>query len=235
MPVYLLNEQLRFPPPRFALEDGLLAVGGDLSQDRLLLAYRQGIFPWFIDAEPILWWSPDPRLVLYPEEFRPSRSLQKKIRRNRFRITADQAFSRVITACAQTRRDPDGGGTWIGAGMISAYCRLHESGYAHSVEAWYQDKLAGGVYGVSLGRCFFGESMFARVSDASKVALAALVEYLREKSFHFIDCQVVTPHLVRLGAREIPRVHFLTQLAEALKAPSIIGRWSIGSESGDVA
>ena len=144
MPVYLLNEKMIFPPPQFARNDGLLAVGGDLSQERLLLAYRQGIFPWFMDNEPILWWSPDPRLVLYPAEFRPSRSLQKKIKQNIFRITADQAFKQVITACARTRRDKNEG-TWIGEDMISAYCRLYASGYAHSVEAWYQDKL-GGVY-----------------------------------------------------------------------------------------
>jgi len=226
MPVYLLNEPIIFPPPRFAREDGLLAVGGDLSQERLLLAYRRGIFPWFMDAEPILWWSPDPRLVLYPAEFRPSRSLQKTIRQHLFRITMDQAFRQVITGCALTRRDNDEP-TWIGADMISAYCRLHESGFAHSVEAWYQDKLAGGVYGVSLGRCFFGESMFTRVRDASKVALAALVGHLRENSFHLIDCQVRTAHLIRMGAREIPRAHFLKQLANALKIPSITGQWSI--------
>jgi leucyl/phenylalanyl-tRNA--protein transferase len=226
MPVYLLNEHILFPPPRFAREDGLLAVGGDLSRERLLRAYRQGIFPWFMDAEPILWWSPDPRLVLYPAEFRPSRSLQKKIRQHLFRITMDQAFRRVITACAQTRRDNDER-TWIGADMIRAYCRLHESGFAHSVEAWHQDKLAGGVYGVSLGRCFFGESMFTWVRDASKVALAALVGYLRENSFHFIDCQVHTAHLIRMGAREIPRTHFLKQLAKALEIPSLVGRWPI--------
>ena len=229
MPVYLLNEQIIFPPAQFAREDGLLAVGGDLCQDRLLLAYRQGIFPWFMDAEPILWWSPDPRLVLYPAEFRPSRSLQKKIRQNIFRITTDQAFRQVITACAQIRRDNDER-TWIGADMINAYCRLYESGFAHSVEAWYDDKLAGGIYGVSLGRCFFGESMFTLIRDASKVALAALVSHLRENSFNFIDCQIITPHLVRLGAREIPRTLFLKQLAKALEVPSTSGRWPMGTE-----
>jgi leucyl/phenylalanyl-tRNA--protein transferase len=226
MPVYLLNKQIIFPPPRFARKDGLLAVGGDLCQERLLLAYRQGIFPWFMNAEPILWWSPDPRLVLYPAEFRLSRSLQKKIRQNIFRITADQAFRQVITACGQIRRD-NNEQTWIGEEMISAYCRLHASGFAHSVEAWYEDKLAGGEYGVSLGGCFFGESMFTLIRDASKVALAALVSYLCENSFDFIDCQITTPHLIGLGAREIPRALFLKQLDKALDTPSIIGRWSI--------
>ena len=229
MPVYQLNEQIIFPPAQFARKDGLLAVGGDLSPERLLLAYRQGIFPWFMDAEPILWWSPDPRLVLYPAEFRPSRSLQKKIRRDVFRITMDQAFRQVITACAQTHRVNDER-TWLGADMISAYCRLHESGFAHSVEAWFEDKLAGGVYGVSLGRCFFGESMFTLIRDASKVALAALVGYLRENSFDFIDCQISSPHLIRLGAREMPRVLFLKLLAKALETPTTTGRWTMGME-----
>ncbi|MDF1592625.1 MAG: leucyl/phenylalanyl-tRNA--protein transferase [Desulfobacterales bacterium] len=229
MPVYLLNEQIIFPPAQLAREDGLLAVGGDLSPDRLLLAYRQGIFPWFMDAEPILWWSPDPRLVLYPAEFRPSRSLHKKIRQNIFRITMDQAFNEVITACARTRQDKDEG-TWIGADMINAYSRLYESGFAHSVEAWYEDKLAGGVYGVSLGRCFFGESMFTLIRDASKVALAALVSHLRDNSFEFIDCQITSPHFIRLGAREMSRTLFLKQLAKALEAPTVVGRWTVGME-----
>ena len=232
MPVYLLNEKIVFPPPQFARKDGLLAVGGDLSQDRLLLAYRMGIFPWFTDSEPILWWSPDPRLVLYPSEFKPSRSLQKKVRQNIFRTTADQAFSQVITACARTRRDKNEG-TWIGADMIRAYCRLHASGFAHSVECWHEDQLAGGVYGVSLGRCFFGESMFTRIRDASKVALAALVGLLGMNSFDFIDCQISTPHLIGLGAREIPRTLFLEQLAKALESPTITGPWSIGMELTD--
>ncbi|MEW6672928.1 MAG: leucyl/phenylalanyl-tRNA--protein transferase [Thermodesulfobacteriota bacterium] len=232
MPVYLLNERMIFPPPRFAREDGLLAVGGDLSQERLLLAYRQGIFPWFVENEPILWWSPDPRLVLYPAEFRPSRSLQKIIRQKKFRITIDQAFRRVITACAQTRMNKNEQ-TWIGQEMIRAYCRLYASGYAHSIEAWNENQLAGGVYGVSLGRCFFGESMFTLVRDASKAALAALVEHLRKNSFNLIDCQVTTPHLIRLGAREIPRALFLKQLAKSVESPSAAERWSIETESVD--
>lgn len=226
MPVYLLNEQLVFPPPQFARRDGLLAVGGDLRPERLLLAYRRGIFPWYMETEPILWWSPDPRLVLYPTEFRPSRSLRKKIRQRPYQITADQAFAQVITACAHVRREKNER-TWIGADMIRAYGRLYAAGYAHSVEAWQDGQLAGGLYGVSLGRCFFGESMFTRVTDASKVALAALVEYLCGLCFHFIDCQVTTPHLIRLGAREIPRTLFLKQLADALQTPSATGRWHI--------
>jgi len=232
MPVYLLNEHLAFPPPQFARRDGLLAIGGDLSQERLLLAYRQGIFPWFMHSEPILWWSPDPRLVLYPDEFRISRSLAKKIRQRVFRVTIDQVFRAVITACARVRLD-EKEETWIDASMIRAYCRLHRAGFAHSVEAWSGDELAGGVYGVSLGRCFFGESMFTRVRDASKVALAALVQHLSDLEFDFIDCQVTTAHLVGLGAREIPRSLFLEQLRHALAAPTLAGRWSLDTEQDD--
>lgn len=216
-----------------AREDGLLAVGGDLSRERLLLAYRLGIFPWFSDPELILWWSPDPRLVLYPVEFKVPARLKRKIRQNLFHVTIDQSFEEVITACARIRVQ-QGEGTWIVKDMIEAYCRLHESGFAHSVETWYDDKLAGGLYGLSLGRCFFGESMFARVGDASKIALEALVRHLRALSFDFIDCQVTTEHLIRFGAREITRSLFLEQLHKALQAPSIVGRWSFQKEFGYV-
>ncbi len=226
MPVYLLNEQIAFPSPRLSREDGLLAVGGDLSTERLLLAYRLGIFPWYTEGEPILWWSPDPRLVLYPGEFKPSRSLQKTIRQNLFRISLDAAFNEVINACAQPRKK-QGEKTWITADMIKAYCLLHALGFAHSVEAWYEDRLAGGLYGIALGHCFFGESMFTRVRDASKVALATLVRYLSERSFEFIDCQVTTSHFIRLGAREIPRDTFLRQLSRGVEAEGSVGKWSL--------
>ncbi len=224
MPVYLLSEALTFPPPRLASQEGLLAVGGDLSPERLLAAYGQGIFPWFSEGEPILWWSPDPRLVLFPHEFKISKNLKKIIRRSFFEITVDQAFQKVITECAEIRvkqKEP----TWIVGDMIDAYCRLHESGFAHSVEAWQGGVLAGGLYGVSLGKCFFGESMFARASNASKIALAWLVDFLRSHAFHLIDCQVTTTHLVSLGAREIPRDRFLKLLKTALKEPTIKGKW----------
>lgn len=224
MPVFLLSDKISFPPPYLASKEGLLAVGGDLSQKRLLLAYRTGIFPWFSDDEPILWWSPDPRLVLYPEEVRVSKTLKKIIKKKMFHVTMDSAFVQVINQCAKIRLQNDQG-TWIVKEMIDAYCKLHESGFAHSVEAWYQGELAGGLYGVSLGKCFFGESMFTRVSNASNVALVKLVEYLNTLSFDMIDCQLTTEHLLRFGAKEIPRVSFLNQLEESLKAPTKKGKW----------
>jgi leucyl/phenylalanyl-tRNA--protein transferase len=224
MPVFLLSDKISFPPPYLASKEGLLAVGGDLSQKRLLLAYRTGIFPWFSDDEPILWWSPDPRLVLYPEEVRVSKTLKKIIKKKMFHVTMDSAFVQVINQCAKIRLQ-NNQGTWVVKEMIDAYCKLHESGFAHSVEAWYQGELAGGLYGVSLGRCFFGESMFTRVSNASNVALVKLVEYLNALSFDMIDCQLTTEHLLRFGAREIPRVSFLKQLEESLKAPTNKGKW----------
>jgi leucyl/phenylalanyl-tRNA--protein transferase len=224
MPVYLLSESPEFPPPHLASQEGLLAVGGDLSTERLLSAYGQGIFPWFSEGEPILWWSPDPRLVLFPHEFKLSRSLKKVINRSLFDISIDQAFPRVISECARTRVVQDEP-TWIVGDMIDAYCRLHESGFAHSVEAWQEGELVGGLYGVSLGKCFFGESMFATVSNASKVAFARLVDFLTSHAFHLIDCQVTTKHLIRMGAREIPRDKFLTLLQESVKEPSMKGKW----------
>ncbi len=206
-----------------------MAVGGDLSPERLLLAYRQGIFPWFSAGEPILWWSPDPRLVLYPAEFKVSKSLKKTIKQKRFHITADTAFSKVIKACASVKRK-NNEGTWIVDEMIKAYSLLHEAGFAHSIEAWYKGKLAGGLYGVSLGRCFFGESMFTLVSNASKAAFARLVKHLERFSFDLIDCQVPTQHLINFGAREIPRNLFLEQLEDSLKIPAIKGKWRLEAQ-----
>ena len=224
MTVFLLTDKIAFPPPHLASKEGLLAVGGDLSRKRLLHAYRMGIFPWFSDDEPILWWSPDPRLVLYPHEIKISKTLKKIIRKGVFKVTMDTAFAQVITQCAQIRLQNDQG-TWIVEDMIHAYCKLHETGFAHSVEAWYRGELAGGLYGVSLGKCFFGESMFTRISNASNVALVKLVEYLNALSFDMIDCQLTTQHLLRFGAREIPRVKFLKQLEKSLKASTKIGKW----------
>ena len=220
MPVYLLTEELLFPPPHLADKSGLLAVGGDLSVERLLLAYSSGIFPWYSDDEPILWWSPDPRLVLYPNELNVSGSLRKVLRKQVFRVTMDAAFPQIIAACASIRDS-----TWIIDDMIRAYCRLHESGYAHSVEVWQDGELAGGLYGVSLGRCFFGESMFSRRSNASKVALYHLVEHVKALHFDLIDCQVTSDHLLRLGAREIPRRQFLAEIKQSLKSPTLKGKW----------
>ena len=226
MPVFLLSDKIEFPPPQLASEHGLLAVGGDLSQERLLLAYRMGIFPWFSDDEPIMWWSPDPRLVLYPREIKIPKTLKKIIRKNEFKVTMDLAFRDVIHHCADVRLKKYEG-TWIVKDMMDAYCRLHESGFAHSVEAWHQGELAGGLYGVSLGRCFFGESMFTRISNASNVALVELVEYLNTLSFDMLDCQIPTDHLIRFGAREVSRARFLAQLERSLEAPTKKGKWEM--------
>ena len=231
MPVFLLSEKLIFPSPRLARRDGLLAVGGDLRPERLLLAYRMGIFPWFTAGEPILWWSPDPRLVLYPGELRLSRSLRRSIWRGVYRVTADRAFERVIRECAVVRLEK-GEPTWIVEEMATAYCRLHQDGYGHSIEVWQKRRLVGGLYGVSLGGCFFGESMFSRARDASKVGLVALVDFLRKHRFTIIDCQVTTAHLLSLGAREVPRDRFLSDLQKALAAPTLRGPWRLEAPQG---
>jgi leucyl/phenylalanyl-tRNA--protein transferase len=214
-----------------AIEEGLLAVGGDLSIERLVQAYRQGIFPWYSEDDPILWWSPDPRLVLYPEAIHVSRSLRKLIHRNRFTVTLDRAFGRVIRACAGNR-GPDHPGTWIVPEMITAYERLHAVGLAHSVEAWEGDALAGGLYGVSLGGCFFGESMFTRVTNASKVALVRLAEGLRQEGFGLIDCQVTSEHLIHFGARELPRRQFMQELQNVLNQSTRQGLWRFTEAGG---
>ncbi len=227
MPIYRLIKEVIFPPPEQADPSGLLAVGGDLSSKRLLEAYRAGIFPWYSGDEPILWWSPDPRLVLQLSEFKVSRSLRKTLNKNVFRVTFDNAFADVIRACASVPRDGQPG-TWITEEMQRAYLRLHRLGYAHSVETWFEDELAGGLYGVSLGAAFFGESMFHLRADASKVALAALVERLGSWHFEFIDAQMTTEHLMRFGAKELPRRDFLKGLAQALRKPGKKGNWSGG-------
>jgi leucyl/phenylalanyl-tRNA--protein transferase len=228
MPIYRLIEELVFPPPEYADPSGLLAVGGDLSSQRLLEAYRLGIFPWYSDDQPILWWSPDPRLILDLGEFRISRSLRKTLKKETFQVTFDQAFEEVIQACSSTPRDGQSG-TWITEEMKEAYIRLHGLGYAHSVESWFAGKLAGGLYGVSLGKCFFGESMFHFETDASKVALATLVERLKAWEFHFIDAQMTTEHMLKLGAKEMPRRLFLKRLKSALDHPTKRGRWRLES------
>jgi leucyl/phenylalanyl-tRNA--protein transferase len=224
MALYILNEEIRFPHPSHANKDGLLAIGGDLSADRLLFAYANGIFPWFDDNSPILWWSPDPRMILIPGEFKRSKSLAQTIRRGIFEVRFDDDFSSVIKNCAATgSREEEG--TWITAEMISAYMALHVLGFAHSVETYMDGKLVGGLYGVSLGKAFFGESMFYLQRDASKVALAALVDRLLEWGFHFIDAQQRTEHLRSLGARPVDRTTFLKMLEDALTHPSVTGKW----------
>ena len=203
----------------------MLAVGGDLSVERLLLAYSMGIFPWYSDDSPILWWSPDPRLVLIPEELRISRSLKQTIKKGTYEVTFDNAFERVIRACAEAPRKEDAG-TWITDEMVEAYCRLHEAGFAHSIESWSEGELAGGLYGVALGGVFFGESMFSLMSDASKVAFATLVGKLSEWGYRIVDCQVTTGHLLSLGAKEISRAEFLDILRNAQKIRTPQGKWS---------
>ena len=205
-----------FPSVETALTepDGLLCAGGDLSPARLLEAYRRGIFPWFSQGQPILWWSPDPRTVLYPAEFKVSRSLAKTIRNRGFAVTVDRAFAEVMARCADERLRPEG--TWISPQMRAAYQRLHELGLAHSYETWDGDRLVGGLYGVALGSVFFGESMFSLERDASKVALAELVRAMIERNGRLIDCQVASAHLESLGARSIPRRRFVHELAEAI-------------------
>jgi len=215
MPVYRLTKKLIFPPPELAEDDGLLAVGGDLSVERLLLAYSMGIFPWYSDGQPILWWSPDPRLVLIPAELKVSKTLRQTIRKGVFRVTTNEAFEEVIRNCATIERKGEQG-TWITEEMIQAYVRLHQAGHAHSVESWDGNELAGGLYGVMIGKAFFGESMFAKKSDASKVAFAVYAAELAGKGFELIDCQVTTEHLIRFGAREIPRSEFVSRLEMAL-------------------
>lgn len=224
MTVYRLPEELVFPSPDEADEDGLLAVGGDLTPERLLLAYSQGIFPWPHEGWPMLWFSPDPRMVLDVSELRVQRSLRQVIRKGRFEVRFDTAFAEVVAGCKAVPR-PGQAGTWITNGMRKAYQRLHDLGFAHSAEAWLDGELVGGLYGVSLGRAFFGESMFAKQPDASKVAFVALVEQLKRWEFHFVDAQVHTPHLERFGAKLIPREQYLQKLQRALEYPARRGPW----------
>lgn len=208
--------------------NGLLAAGDDLSTPRLLQAYEHGIFPWFGDGDPVLWWSPDPRMVLATDAMRVSRSLRKTIRAGRFRVTADTAFPQVIAACAEPRPDQDG--TWITSAVFDAYCALAAMGVAHSIEAWDGDTLAGGLYGVALGRMFFGESMFARRSDASKVALVHLVRQLRRWGFPLIDCQMSTSHLASLGARTVSRAEFLAVVRRCVGEPPVLSPWRLDAD-----
>jgi leucyl/phenylalanyl-tRNA--protein transferase len=214
IPILSADPESPFPPSEQALEypPGLLAAGGDLSPARLLNAYRHGIFPWYSEDEPILWWSPAPRCVLLPQSVHVSRRLKRRYNQGRFSLTVDRAFEEVINACAAPRHDHDG--TWITRDMQAAYVRLHELGIAHSVETWVDGEMSGGIYGLALGRVFFGESMFSRFTDASKVALVALCKQLQQWDFTLVDCQVNNPHLVRMGAIEISRTEFNSYLED---------------------
>ena len=228
MPVYRLDERLVFPPPERGPRRGPIAVGGDLRPERLLLAYSMGIFPW--QGEPLHWHSPDPRMVLLADELKVSRSLRRTVKRAVFRVTLDTAFADVMIACATTPRHGQDG-TWITPGMVEAYGELHRRGVAHSAEAWRGDALVGGLYGLSLGAAFFGESMFSLEPDASKVAFVALVEQLRRWSIPLVDCQVYTPHLASLGAREWPRRQFLEALRAALERKTRLGPWRFDEDA----
>lgn len=232
MAVFRLGPELAFPPPEQSEPDGLLAVGGDLSPQRLLLAYSLGIFPWYGEGLPILWHSPDPRTVLLPEDLHVPRSLRRTLRQETYDVRLDTAFARVIERCANVAR-PDAEGSWITDDMRAAYLRLFELGFAHSVESFFEGRLVGGLYGVSLGSAFFGESMFAERSDASKVAFVRLVEQLERWGFELVDCQVHTRHLERFGAVRWPRERFLGALDRAVRRPTRRGAWRFerGSES----
>jgi leucyl/phenylalanyl-tRNA--protein transferase len=214
-----------FPDHQFATDDGLLALGGDLSPERLLLAYAKGIFPWYNPGEPILWWSPDPRCVLFPDDFHPSKSLKKSIRKNNFSFTFNTHFNEVIDRCSQPR--VSGPGTWITQDMKNAYIKLHNLGYAHSVETWKDGELVGGLYGISLGKVFFGESMFSTVADASKAALDYLIQGLITCQYKLIDCQITSDHLISLGAREITRDRFIDILDHATQLKSDRSPWNM--------
>ncbi|MCP9461374.1 MAG: leucyl/phenylalanyl-tRNA--protein transferase [Nitrospira sp.] len=227
MIVRLKGTDLRFPPVECASPEGLLAVGGDLRPERLLEAYRHGIFPWYNEGQPILWWSPDPRAVLFPSKLHVPRRLDRTLRGSRFSITFDTQFRAVMEGCAAPRPQYPDGGTWITPEMIEAYTRLHELGYAHSAEAWRQGTLVGGIYGVAIGGAFFAESMFTSVDDASKAALVSLVRRLQAWDFRLIDCQQYSPHVRRFGAEEIPRRDFIALLSEAVKRPDRVGRWTV--------
>ncbi|TAE46530.1 MAG: leucyl/phenylalanyl-tRNA--protein transferase [Cytophagales bacterium] len=219
---YYLDEELYFPPVNTADKQGIVAIGGDLSIKRLLMAYHLGIFPWFSEGEPILWWSPNPRFVLYPEKIKISKSMRPILKNNRFKITFDKDFRAVIGHCKNTFREGQDG-TWISDEMLERYCELHQLGFAHSVEVWQDDVIVGGLYGLALGNCFFGESMFAHVSNASKAGFITLVKKLVEKKFQLIDCQTYTEHLESLGAEHITRNQFVKQLEECLEKPTLQG------------
>lgn len=228
MPVFWLTEKtIAFPNPELANGEGILAVGGDLSPDRLLYAYSIGVFPWFNPEDPIIWWSPDPRFVLFPNELKVSKSMRPYFNQHKFDWTLDEAFEEVIRACAKAPRKGQLGGTWISSPMIDAYNHLHELGYAHSVEVWQDGCLVGGLYGIALGKCFFGESMFATVSNASKFGFISLVRWLEAQGYWLVDCQQKTKHLERLGGRSIPRKEFLKWLQDNEQETTKVGKWTI--------
>lgn len=225
MPIFRLSERLDFPPAWLARSDGLLCIGGDLTAERILFAYENGIFPWFSENEPILWWSPDPRLVLFPQSLRISKSLRKKIKKDSFSLTIDKAFEETIVSCSKPRKN-ECSSTWLVEEMIDAYIHLHQLGYAHSIETWKNNRLVGGLYGICLGGIFFGESMFSFEDDASKIALAALAYHLKQHRFDLIDCQVTTNHLLSMGAIEIPRNEYLDIIKKSVTRKDVADVWN---------
>jgi len=225
MAIFRLNKELVFPDPSYAEEEGILALGGDLSVDRLVLAYANGIFPWYKEGSPILWWSPDPRMVLFPDRFKVSKSLKQLVRSGKYSYTFDKEFDEVIRKCAEIPRKHQES-TWITREMLKAYSNLHKAGFAHSVETWFENKLVGGLYGVSLGKAFYGESMFYDMRDASKFALYHLVSILKKWDFELLDAQQDTEHLRSLGAISIPRNEFLDKLEKAVTKPTKKGNWN---------
>lgn len=226
MPIFRLTENIIFPRPEFAEDNGLLALGGDLAPERLLAAYRQGIFPWYSDGDPILWWFTSPRFVIYPEQFKVPKRLARYMRKQLYKVTFDKAFNQVISSCASIKRGHEEG-TWITKDMQKAYNHLHDLGYAHSVECWHGSTLAGGLYGVALDRVFFGESMFTTMPNGSKLALATLAQYLNMRGFKLIDCQMKTDHLLQYGACEISGKQFRLHLKNFISQVSPEGKWKI--------
>jgi leucyl/phenylalanyl-tRNA--protein transferase len=225
LPIYILNDKIEFPPVAGA-EDGIVAIGGDLKAERLIMAYKSGIFPWYSEEEPIIWHSPEQRFVLFLEELHISKSMKRVLNSTRFSVTFDSDFSFVINQCASVNRKGQDG-TWIIKEMIDAYVNLHHLGYAHSVEVWHEEKIVGGVYGVSIGKCFFAESMFHTVSNASKIALINLVKFLKKNDFLFLDAQVFTEHVATMGAIEIPRNEFIQLLNNGIQFSDKIGKWHL--------
>lgn len=224
--MYWIGKDIIFPDPKLADTNGVLALGGDLSPDRLLFAYEIGVFPWFNEDEPIIWWAPNPRFVMFLEDLKVSKSMRPILRSNKFQVTYDKNFAEVMDACRYIKREGQQGASWITQQMLDAYTKIHEMGYAHSVEVWQEGELVGGLYGVSLGKCFFGESMFWKVSNASKIGFIHLVHALKEKGYWLIDCQNPTKHLSSLGASNIPR-SFFTQILEKNKEKETkIGKWT---------
>jgi leucyl/phenylalanyl-tRNA--protein transferase len=223
MPIFPLGKDILFPPVELATEEWIIAIGGDLSCERLLAAYRQGIFPWYTPPEPVLWWSPDPRMILFPHEVRVSESMRRILKKGEFSFTCDTRFREIMLGCGAPRKS--GPETWISEDILESYCRLHEMGYAHSVETWKNGELAGGLYGVSLGSVFIGESMFHKVTNASKAAFIVFARRLAELGFTLIDCQVYTPHLASLGAWTIPRRDYLKLLRQCLQHTDRVGNW----------